>query len=136
MAMSQKQVMELLQWSEMFRSCAVCWWPSSDYRRDMEVHHIVGGPNRSKGNVPFNYLKLCDRCHAVYHSGKVAANVPDLHLGHILWAKRESDPEEFDIARLAALKGRVGLAKDPEPLPTYFLDERQRNILHYQDRIP
>lgn len=134
--MTERQVMELLQWSEQFRSCAICWWPSYDMRRDMEVHHIVGGPNRSKGHVTWNYLKLCDRCHAVYHSGKIAANVPELHLGHILWAKQQSEPEDFDIARLAALKNRVGLAKDPEPLPQYYMNEREDNVGHRRDRRP
>jgi hypothetical protein len=102
----------------------------------MEVHHIVGGPSRSKGHAPINYLKLCDRCHHVYHSGKVVANVPDLHLGHVLQAKLQSDPERYDYAALASLKGRKALSKDPEPIPDYYLDERKRNVLYYKDRNP
>lgn len=134
--LNSKQITQLLAWSEEHRSCAICWWPSTDYRRNMEVHHIVGGNVRSKSHEVWNYLKLCDRCHMVYHSGKVAANVPDLHLGHMLNAKRESDSENYFPDKLAALKNRLALPKDPEPIPEFYLRERERNVLHYKDRTP
>lgn len=125
--MNQSEALELMVWSDQHRSCAVCWWPSFDYSRDMEVHHIVGGANRAKGHKVFNYLKLCDRCHQVYHSGKVAANVPPLTMGHLLTAKKESDEENFDLEKLAKLKNRKALHWDPEPIPQFYLDERVEN---------
>lgn len=136
MAMTDKQLHELLAWSELHRSCAICWWPSSDYRREMEVHHIVGGQNRSKGHRVENYLKLCDRCHMAYHSGKISANVPDLKMSHILAAKIETDEENYSLEVLAELKNRKALHWDPEPIPQFFLDERQRNVGFYKDRNP
>jgi len=134
--MTQQEVMILLDWSEKHRSCAVCWWPSYDYSREMEVHHLVGGPNRSKGHAPYNYLKLCSRCHHVYHSGKVAANVPPLNMGHLLTAKQESDDEHYDPEKLAALKNRKALHWEPEPLPDFYLEERIRNTGPRSERQP
>lgn len=134
--MNEAQLTELLLWSEDHMKCAICWWPSTDMRRGMEVHHIVGGANRSKGHVVENYLKLCDRCHMVYHGGKVVANVPDLHLGHILDAKRESDPDNFDTEKLAAIKNRKALHWEPEPVPNHYKHERIRNLRGYEDRNP
>jgi cytochrome c2 len=93
----------------------------------MEVHHIVGGANRSKGHKIFNYLKLCERCHQVYHSGKVVANTPPLNLGHMLTAKKESDPDNYDPQALAELKNRKALHWEPEPIPGYYIRERERN---------
>jgi len=134
--MKQREVMELLEWSEQHRSCAICWWPSFDHRRGMEVHHLVGGPNRSKGHSPFNYLKLCDRCHHLYHSGKIVANVPALNMRHLLSAKKETDEEIYDPAKLAALKNRKALHWEEEPIPEYYMLERQRNVGHYNERMP
>lgn len=134
--MNEQQLMELLRWSEDHMQCAICWWPSLDMRRGMEVHHIVGGANRAKGHVVENYLKLCDRCHMVYHSGKVVANVPDLHLGHMLEAKRESDPENYDEKKLAAIKNRQALHREAEPIPAHYKHERIRNLRGFEDRRP
>lgn len=134
--MNDQQLMELLKWSEDHMQCAICWWPSTDMRRGMEVHHIVGGSNRSKGHVVENYLKLCDRCHMVYHGGKVVANVPDLHMGHILEAKRKADPENYDIEKLAEIKNRKALHWEPEKIPSHYLHERIRNLRGYEDRKP
>jgi len=63
----------------------------------------------------------------VYHSGKVAANVPPLTMGHLLTAKKESDKENFDLEKLAKLKNRKALHWDPEPIPQFYLDERVEN---------
>lgn len=134
--MNDQQLTELLKWSEDHMQCAVCWWPSIDMRRGMEVHHIVGGSNRAKGHVVENYLKLCDRCHMVYHGGKVVANVPELHMGHILEAKKKADPENFNVEMLAAIKNRKALHWEPEKIPSYFLHERIRNLRGYEDRKP
>jgi hypothetical protein len=125
---NKKQRSLLVEWSSQHLSCAVCFWPESDHRRRMEVHHLVGGVNRSKCHDPRCYLSLCERCHGVYHSGKIYALTPDLNMGILLTAKRESDPENYDPEWLAAVKNKKHLGWEPEPIPQFFLDERERNL--------
>jgi hypothetical protein len=42
-------------------------------------------------------------------------------------AKKESDPENYDLQALAELKNRKALHWEPEPIPGYYLRERERN---------
>jgi len=104
----------------------VCWWPERDGRRRTEIHHLQGGPGRK--HDARNLLTLCERCHGVYHSGKIYGRFPDLNMGILLTAKREADPDLYDPQYLAALKHRKALRWEPEPIPDYYLDERQRNL--------
>ena len=134
--MNTHEAATLVDWADKHRSCAVCWWPESDHRRSLEVHHIVGGVNRSKGHDPRNYLRLCSRCHGVYHSGKIHALTPDLNLSILLAAKQETDPELFDPEYLAWLKHKKHLGKDPAPIPKYYIDERQANAHGWNSRNP
>lgn len=134
--MNKTQRIELHEWTELHRSCAVCWWPESDPRRPLQVHHLVGGQNRSKATHPKCYLRLCDRCHDVLHDGKVAGNYPDLTRAHMLTAKQESDPENFDPAHLASLKAKKHLGYDPEPIPDFYLQERKNNVRGWSYRNP
>ncbi len=105
----------------------MCWWPEEKYGRRLHVHHMVSGVNRAKAHQPKCYLRLCDRCHDVYHSGRVSGLFPDLNARILLQAKRESDPENYDPAHLAAMKHKKHLGYDPEPIPEFYLRERQRN---------
>jgi hypothetical protein len=114
------------EWAELHRCCAICWWPESDGRRYLHVHHICGGAAR-KHDVR-NYCRLCDRCHEVLHSGRVAGNYPDLDNSAVLWAKQESDPDNYDPAFLASLRHRKWLGYDPAPPDQWYLDERQHNL--------
>ena len=114
--MNKKQKEEMREWAQGFDKCAVCHWPVSDFRRRMEVHH------------PKSYLALCSRCHSVYHSGKVVANVPDIDMGILLEAKREADPENYDPDFLASLRNKKHLGHEPKPIPQYFMEERARNL--------
>jgi hypothetical protein len=52
---------------------------------------------------------------------------PDLNARILLQAKQESDPENYDPAHLAAMKHKKHLGYDPEPIPEFYLRERQRN---------
>lgn len=122
---NQRERDELLEWVQLHRCCAVCWWPESDGRRSLEVHHLVGGRGR-KHDVR-QYLRLCDRCHGVYHSGKVIGLFPDLTHGILLSTKQESDPDNYDPSFLASLRMKKHLGYDPEPVPEFYLEERQRN---------
>lgn len=115
------------------RSCAVCWWPESDGRRRLEIHHLVGGAGRK--HVRQNLVSLCENCHAVLHSGSVVTGLPDLNKGILLTAKQESDPDYYDPTFLASLKHKKHLGYEPEPIPEAYLDERQRN-LYFNRRRP
>jgi hypothetical protein len=48
-------------------------------------------------------------------------------MGHLLTAKRETDEENYDPAKLAALKNRQALHWDEQPIPDYYLQERVTN---------
>jgi hypothetical protein len=126
----------LVAWADLHRSCAICWWPESDPRRRLEVHHIVGGANRSKGHTERNYLRLCERCHGVYHSGKIHANTPDLNLGILLAAKMECDPDNYDPEFLAWLKAKKHLGVEPQSIPQFYIRERQANTYSWSSRTP
>lgn len=124
----------LLEWVQLHRCCAVCWWPESDGRRRLEVHHIMGGAGR-KHDIR-NYLRLCERCHGVLHSGRIYGGFPDLTNAILLSTKQECDPDNFDPAYLASLKHKKHLGYDPEPVPQWYLDEREKNVGSWKHRKP
>lgn len=124
----------LLEWVQLHRCCAVCWWPESDGRRRLEVHHIMGGAGR-KHDIR-NYLRLCERCHGVLHSGRIYGGFPDLTNAILLSTKQECDPDNFDPAYLASLKHKKHLGYDPEPVPQWYLDEREKNVGSWKNRTP
>jgi hypothetical protein len=130
--MNKAEQAALLEWVQLHRCCAVCWWPESDGRRKLDVHHIMGGAGR-KHDIR-NYLRLCERCHGVLHSGKIYGSFPDLTNAILLSTKQESDPDNFDPAYLASLKHKKHLGYDPEPVPQWYLDERQRNLGSWKSR--
>lgn len=124
----------LLEWVAEHRCCGVCWWPESDGRRRLEVHHLVGGAGRK--HDPRQYVRLCDRCHGILHSGKVYGLAPDLNARILLSVKQECDPDNYDPAFLASLKHKRHLGYDPEPIPDFYLAERQANIHGWTTRNP
>lgn len=126
--MNAEQRAILHEWCDIHRCCAVCWWPESAWGRRLHVHHLVSGVNRAKAHDPKCYLRLCDRCHDVYHSGKVSGLFPDLNARILLTAKQESDPDNYNPGHLAALKAKRHLGYDPEPIPEFYIEERQRNL--------
>jgi hypothetical protein len=132
--MNKAEQKELLAWVELHRCCAVCWWPESDGRRGLEVHHLIGGAGR-KHDIR-NYCRLCSRCHGVLHSGKIFSGQPDLDRRILLGVKQECDPDNYDPEFLASLKNKKHLGYDPEPLPDYYIRERQQNITSWTARSP
>ena len=132
--MNKKEQAQLLTWLAEHRCCAVCWWPESDGRRSLEVHHIIGGAGR-KHDIR-QYLRLCERCHGVYHSGKIYSAQPDITKKVLLSVKQECDPDNYDPVFLASLKHKKHLGYDPEPLPDYYTRERQQNITSWTARSP
>lgn len=113
------------QFAGEFSRCAVCHWPEGDTRRRLEIHHLMSGSARKHDRR--QYLRLCSQCHAIYHSGKLIGNFPDLNKGILLGCKQEADPEFYDPEFLASLRHRKHLGYEPEKLPEWYLDERKRN---------
>lgn len=124
----------LQEWAALHRCCGVCWWPESDMRRRLEVHHISGGNGRKHDRR--NYLRLCERCHGIFHSGKIYGGQPDLDKRTLLGVKEECDPDNYDPAYLATLRNKKHLGYEPAPLPDYYINERQRNITTWTIRQP
>jgi hypothetical protein len=124
--MTAKERRDCDAWVQLHRCCAVCWWPESDGRRRLEVHHLQGGAGRK--HDPRNYLRLCGRCHDVLHDGKLAGNYPHLYKGTMLWAKQQSDPENYDPAYLASLRMKKHLGYEPQEPDAFYLAEREANL--------
>lgn len=134
MSLSKAEKLLLQEFAAEHRSCAVCWWPESDMRRRLEIHHLVGGAGRK--HVRQNLISICSNCHTVLHSGSVVTGLPDLNKGILLAAKQESDPEYYDPAYLATLKHKKHLGYDPEPIPEFYMEQRQRNVKGWSSRNP
>lgn len=132
--MNKSERSALLEWVAEHRCCAVCWWPESDGRRHLEVHHIIGGAGR-KHDVR-NYARLCSRCHGIFHSGKINGLLPDLDKRILLGIKQECDPDNYDPQFLASLKHKKHLGYEPSPLPEYYQQEREKNVGSWKTRTP
>lgn len=132
--MNKAEKLLLQEFAAEHRSCAVCWWPETDMRRRLEIHHLVQGAGRK--HVRQALLSLCSNCHAVFHSGSKVTGLNDLNKGILLTAKLESDPEYYDPVYLASLKRKKHLGYDPEPIPEPYLEERQRNVRGWIYRKP
>ena len=126
MRMNKHQQAEAAEWCALHLSCAICWWPDSDRRRELHLHHICGGSSRK--HVVENYCRLCSSCHDLLHAGSVVGNYPALYNRTVLWAKRESDPENYNPELLAELRNRKHLGYEPEEPHRFYLDERQANL--------
>ena len=104
--------------------CAVCHWPANRRGRNLELHHIVGGPGRKDPKDGSNWLAVCSRCHRAIHDR--LPEYGELPRGSVLVAKVEEDGT-LDLEKLAALRGRKHLGYDPEPIPEKFLEDRRQN---------
>jgi hypothetical protein len=96
----------------------------------MQLHHIVGGSNRSDEEV--NFLALCSLCHGLLHGErhKLPRRLgegywPRITRGMTLTMKKLHDQDFFDLARLAVLLGHA--PDDLEPLPDLLKAEHNRN---------
>ena len=132
--MNKQEQADLREWLELHRCCGVCHWPESDARRWLEVHHLVGGAGR-KHDIR-QYVRLCNHCHTVLHSGTYLTRRPDLNKGILLGVKRECDPDNYDPVFLASLKHKKHLGYEPEELPEFYKEERVRNVGPWNQREP
>lgn len=103
-------------------------------RRRMEIHHLVQGAGRKHDRRCL--LSLCSNCHTVFHSGSKVTGLPDLNKGILLACKRESDPEFYDPEFLASLRHKKHLGYEPEPLPDFYVQQRQQNVGGWNKRNP
>lgn len=132
--MTKQDRITLQEFAAEHRSCAVCWWPESDMRRRMEIHHLVQGAGRKHDRR--NLLSLCANCHSVFHSGSKVTGLPDLNKGILLACKRESDPEFYDPEFLASLRHKKHLGYEPEEPPECYVQQRQQNVGGWHQRNP
>lgn len=106
--------------------CAICHNPRIG---ELECHHIAGR-GTPQHEVAANFLMICGAfgrgcgAHWQYHHGGLSQ--PDLHLGHILWAKQDADGL-VDLEWLAMLRHRKALTHEPERLPDWYIQRREAN---------
>ena len=124
-------------WAQRHDFCQVCWIGQRDTRwarlTGLQTHHIIK-PGRS--DEPCNLLRVCGQCHRIIEGERVpdgkGGHWPRLALAHVLYSKREHDPQEYDPDRLTVLwrhrKREDGFdpLPEPEPLPEALLAERRR----------
>lgn len=136
------------EWSQRRAYCAACWIGVRESEHDrfpqgIQIHELVGGAMRSL--EPANYLTLCSKCHAAYHSG----GSESLHFGQMLYFKWEStclelgqavpyasivavgDQERWNPYRLEYLRRpqkppTLSVSPPIEPLPAWLVRERLR----------
>jgi len=127
----------LRQWAQRHEYCQVCGigWGGARWAglAGLQTHHIIK-PGRS--DEPCNLLRVCGRCHRIIEGERVpdghGGHWPRLTLAHVLYCKREHDPEEYDPDRLTVLwrhrqrEGGFDPLPQPEPLPEVFQAERRR----------
>jgi hypothetical protein len=127
---------QLEAYALMSERCAVCYFPRhlKAYRREAQLHHLVGRRGGLDAHDHRNLICVCTRCHEDYHQGH---SQRPLTLGHMLQAKLEEDGEEmFDPVFLAKLLHRAGLKEDAAPLPQWVVEERERNARLLVSRAP
>lgn len=134
--MNKQEKADAQAYCESHRRCAVCHWPEADLRRALHLHHIVGGQSRAKGHDKRNYLRLCKRCHDVFHDGRIAGNFPAITMSTLLGVKLEVDIDFYDHAYLSSLRNKKHLGHDPMPLDQFYLLERMTNVGPWRGRRP
>lgn len=85
-----------------------CWL--CEHTAGLEIHHICGRRGKDQHDLR-NLFRICSHCHRLFHDG--SATERTITLGHILYAKRFYDPQHYDPAYLASLRGKKHLGVDP-----------------------
>lgn len=122
-----RDVKSYREWSVAHDRCQVCQRNQEDVRCDgefpylLQTHHLIGGAGRS--DEPCNLLRLCPRCHEVYHGFRHRRNGgywPPITMGVMLMAKKLGDPDEWNPDRLEHLRHRA--IPELEPIPQEYDD--------------
>lgn len=128
---------QLEAYALMSERCAVCYFPrhAKAYRREAQLHHLVGRRGGLDAHDHRNLICVCARCHEDYHQGN---SERPLTLGMMLEVKRQEDGDEmFDLPFLAKLLHRSALKEDPSPeLPQWIVSEREKNARVLKARAP
>src|SRR5690348_7020367 len=105
-------------WCATQTRCAVCWCDLAQCWPPAAVHHLV---RRGRQNLLCNLLALCSGCHEDHH-GQNRPGFPGLTFSHLLTAKLESDPANWEPEKLEEIYGR----RLPflMPIPSEYLQER------------
>lgn len=126
------------KWAMERPFCMICGWSPLKcqvahlpYKGDeilwLETDHISGGAGRSDESA--NLCRICSRCHRLKHGARIKRDDgtywPKLTLANILWAKKRSNPAEYDAFRIGVLLGRP--APEPEEPAEVFMVEWRRN---------
>ena len=125
MPTSAEDKRRLGDYAESHDRCAICHYRKYRPGRNMELHHIVGRYGKERHDHR-NLIMLCNTCHWAVHN-RVPPPFDGLSNCHVLAAKREEDPDQFDPAFLASLRRKKHLGYDPEDIPEAYIDERTHN---------
>jgi hypothetical protein len=125
------------QWAEGHDFCQVCGIDENKARwvqiTGLQTHHII---KAGRSDEPCNLLRVCERCHRIIEGESVpdekGGHWPRLTLAHVLYCKREHDPQQYDSDRLTVLwrnrQRTVGFNPLPLPelLPEVYIAERMQ----------
>lgn len=121
------------EYHELHLACGLCW--AMEGRKGtgtLECHHII---NQSRVDEVCNLLMLCKACHWHHtHGGNVddqGQRWPKITVGMILTCKKEADPEQFDLERIAEIAHRAVTAFECEPIDQFYIDMRSANVPGY-----
>jgi len=111
--------------------CAVTWARAEQFGVVLDPHHLVAGAGRK--DDPRNLLMVSREVHNHYHFGGIIGTdckqKAPLTPGHLMFCKREEDPEQYDEAFIAELLGRKELPDNWLPVepPEWVYEERRRS---------
>lgn len=116
------------RWSACHNRCQVCGVSAAFARHNrwpgLSTHHIV---KAGRFHEATNLIRLCQRCHDLAEGLDTPVWLPTkfyypkLTLPHILWVKRDRDPDDFDPSRLAQILMRP--LPEPQEPPGVFRAE-------------
>lgn len=119
-----------------FPFCMACGWPDGqpwqwrDYPRWLENAHILRGTGQRRIDRRA-ILRLCKLDHDIADGpdeptqrDRAGNRLPKLTRPHLLWLKRERDPDHFDLDWLNS----ISIQRMPEPAapPSWFLEQYAR----------
>lgn len=87
-------------WAEQWDCCWQCGKRGA-WKHGLEIHHIVRGTSRELDDLATTAM-LCHDCHEKEHF-----TFDHLGLWKMLALKQKRDPQNYDLARVCAARGRA-----------------------------